>query len=158
MERFKVLMLHLIIKCKRMIPQHIVQAQFETHPFHVKATFGSISLLHQVWNFVDLATVRDWYPYLAYCSSEVIASTYSSPRAYCWFLEVMAYAPIIVCGHLDGQTFPTQILFQCLWPTTIKQVGVEQDHQRRYLHTIHLGGWIHSTGSNTRCLSIQSIS
>jgi hypothetical protein len=50
--------------------------------------FGLISLLHRIQSFVDTTKGWDRYPYLAYCSSESIASTSSLVRSRCWYVGV----------------------------------------------------------------------
>jgi hypothetical protein len=50
--------------------------------------FGLVSFLHHIRGLADSTMGRDWYPYLAYCSSETIALSSPLGRARGWFAGV----------------------------------------------------------------------
>lgn len=81
-KRVWFLMLHRIIKCRRTIPQAIIQAEFATSPFRIETIFGLVSLLHHVRRFVrrfvDSSRYRDHYSQLEYHSSKTIAISNTS--------------------------------------------------------------------------------
>ena len=87
-ERVKILLLRCIIRCKQIVPQHIILAEFGAHPFRLETVFRLVSFLHRVWGFADSQKGRDRYPYLAYCSFETIAPSTPPGRARCWFAGV----------------------------------------------------------------------
>lgn len=87
-ERVQILLLHCIIRCKQTVPQHIILTKFGAQPFQLETVFRLVSFLHRVQSFANLIKSRDWYPYLAYCTSETIAHSTPSGRARCWFTRV----------------------------------------------------------------------
>jgi hypothetical protein len=65
-KRVQTLLLHCIIECKRIVPQHIVQAELVACPFRTETIFRLVELLHHLCKFIDSAVGRDRYPYLGY--------------------------------------------------------------------------------------------
>jgi hypothetical protein len=92
LERVQTLLLRRIIRCKRTVPQSIIQAEFGVQPFRLEVIFRLISFIHRVRSFRDSATRRERYPYLALCSSEALASDHSTGRARGWFSEASDFS------------------------------------------------------------------
>jgi hypothetical protein len=88
-QRVQIIFLRRIIKCKQIVPQPIVLAEFGAQPFRLETVFDLISLLHRIRRFVDTAKGRDRYPYLAYRSSESIASASSLVHSRCRYVGVL---------------------------------------------------------------------
>jgi hypothetical protein len=87
LEGVQTLLLRRIIRCKRTVPQPIIQAEFGVHPFRLEVIFRLVSFLRRVRSFRDSTIGRERYPYLALCSSEALASDPPSGRARGWFSE-----------------------------------------------------------------------
>lgn len=78
-ERVQILLLRRIIRCKHIVPQYIILTEFGARPFRLKC-FPPY--------FTDSMKGRDWYPYLAYHSSEYIALSIPPSHTKCWFAWV----------------------------------------------------------------------
>jgi len=87
LERVQTLLLRRIIRCKRIVPQSIMQVRFGVQPFRLEVIFRLISFIHRVKSFKNSDSMRERYPYLALCSSEVLASDHSTGRTRGWFSE-----------------------------------------------------------------------
>jgi hypothetical protein len=86
-ERVQII-LHHIIRCKHIIRQPIVLVEFVACPFRLETVYGLMSLLHCIQSFADTTKGKDWYPFLAYCSSESIALASSLIHSHCWYVGV----------------------------------------------------------------------
>ena len=76
-EKVQIILLHHIIRCKLVVPQHIILTEFGAQPFQLETVFRLVSFLHLVPGLADSIKSRDRYPYLPYFSSDTIA--YSTP-------------------------------------------------------------------------------
>jgi len=65
-KRVQILLLCRIIRCKLIVPQHIILAEFEAQCFRLETVFKLVSFLHHVQGLADLIKSRYRYPYLAY--------------------------------------------------------------------------------------------
>ena len=68
-ERVQILLLRRIIRCKQTMPQHIILAEFGSHPFRLETVFRLVSFIHRIRGLADSSKGQDIYPYLAYCSA-----------------------------------------------------------------------------------------
>jgi len=76
-----------------MIPQSIIQAEFGAHPLclQIPSLYLFLSFLRRVQTLGDSASWRAWCPYPAPRSSKSLASTGSTGRSRCCFLNCPGY-------------------------------------------------------------------
>jgi len=77
------ILFHRIIRCKKKVPHLIILAEFGVQHFRLEIVFCLISLLHCIHCFTNSTKGQNQYPYLAYYSSESIASANHSSRTHC---------------------------------------------------------------------------
>ena len=87
-ERVQILLLRRIIKCKQIVLQHIILAEFGAQPFRLKTIFRLVSFLHRIQGLADSSKGQDKYPFLAYCFAQTIACATHLGRAKCWLIGV----------------------------------------------------------------------
>ena len=94
-ERVQILLLWRIIRCKQIVPQHIILAKFGAQPFRLETVFILVSFIHQIRGLADSSKGWDRYPYLSYCSAQIIASAIHQGRAKCWFTGVSSLLALV---------------------------------------------------------------
>ena len=52
-KRVQILLLQCIIKCKQIVPQHIIVAEFGTQPFRHETVINLVSYLHRIRSFLN---------------------------------------------------------------------------------------------------------
>ncbi len=84
-ERVQILLLYHIIRCHQSTSYSILLAEFNAHPFRLRAIFDLVWFLHRLCGFADSADGCHRYSYLSYCSSVDIADFDTATRAHCWY-------------------------------------------------------------------------
>jgi len=135
-------MLQFMIRCKRTIPQDIIQVEFVAHPMHLESIFRLVSFLHGVRSLGDLASGRDQYPFLALCASEEIASTSADlhPRGkWCRFFEAsfLLWSVDISIDRLPPFRYSLEASGHLLPPE-----GAAQGDERVHIQTLCKVMWI----------------
>jgi hypothetical protein len=107
LERVQTLLLRRIIRCKRTVPQPIIQAEFGVHPFRLEVIFAwSLSFIES-----DLSETLPWERAVPLPRSLLLGgSCFGSPLRSCTWLVLRGVSASPVDDYLPRAPSPVQFL------------------------------------------------